>query len=53
MNELFAGYTNYASTEAIVRERLRGATTAVEGESPITVTIDTTFTVTWTVTVSF
>ncbi|WP_225850433.1 hypothetical protein [Streptomyces sp. HPF1205] len=49
MNELFAGYANYASTEAILQERATTAAQPAE-ESSITVTISWTFswTVTWT-----
>jgi hypothetical protein len=51
MNELLAGYANYASTEAILEEQLT-AGAAAEPDSSITITVSAsaswTVTFTWT-----
>jgi len=53
MNELFAGYANYASTQAVLTESVTVANSPEEGQSTITVTVTFTatisITVTWTI----
>ncbi|WP_406299696.1 hypothetical protein OG948_31445 [Embleya sp. NBC_00888] len=53
MSDLFAGYANYASTEAILQERLSASAGDAGPDSSITVTVSASWswsiTFTWTI----